>query len=114
MRRKTYPWNKWFEKSKFKLVQGKDYTCQTHGMIAQIRTAASSRKLYVTIDVDGTEITVTVVSQMEKTSAPKSKPKAATKTPSKKPPSKDKPTARPLKPSKPFRIPMPVNLPGRG
>jgi hypothetical protein len=44
-----YPWDKWFAKSTFRLVQGKHFTCQMHGMAQQIRNVAAARGIPVSI-----------------------------------------------------------------
>lgn len=55
-----YPWDKWFAKAKFTLKRGKDFACQTHGMVAQIRNKAAKEKIRMNIVVtDADTITVT-------------------------------------------------------
>lgn len=61
-----YPWSKWFKRNRFTLNRGKgkDFTCQTHGMVAQIRTAARKylpKRATVSIEVVEDTIVVTVV-----------------------------------------------------
>lgn len=58
-----YPWAKWFSKRRVTLQRGKgkDYQCQTHGMVAQIRSAAKKHNVEVSIEVRESNITVTVV-----------------------------------------------------
>lgn len=59
-----YPWSKWFNKGRFTLARGKQFTCQTHGMVAQIRTAARKhlpKRATVSIEVVEDTIVVTVV-----------------------------------------------------
>ena len=57
-----YPWNKWFSKRKVTLRRGKgkDYQCQVHGMVAQIRSAAKKHEVDVSIKVKETDITIEV------------------------------------------------------
>ncbi len=58
-----YPWDKWFAGTHFKLQRGKgkDYQCQTHSMVAQIRGAAAKRGVSVSIEVSESTIIVTLV-----------------------------------------------------
>lgn len=59
-----YPWSKWFNWGSFTLTRGKQFKCQTHGMVAQIRTAAKKylpKKSTVSIEVIEDTIVVTVV-----------------------------------------------------
>jgi len=44
-----YPWQKWFSRSRFRLVQGYHFGCQLHSMATQIRNAAS--RLGVSVSV---------------------------------------------------------------
>lgn len=55
-----YPWDKWFRKSRFTLVEGTDFTCAIHGMASQIRTKASKRKLRVSLVIHGRTIVTTM------------------------------------------------------
>lgn len=54
-----YPWNKWFSRRQFRLRRGKDFRCQVHGMVAQIRKAAKLHRYRPSIQVDKDTITVT-------------------------------------------------------
>lgn len=36
----TYPWARWLERKRLRLIQGRDYHCQPHGMASQIRAYA--------------------------------------------------------------------------
>jgi len=38
------------------IVKGKDYKCQTHGMMQQIRNEASKRGIGVSINISGNRI----------------------------------------------------------
>lgn len=53
---RRYPWEKWFRRKEFTLKRNVDYTCMPHSMTVQIRMAASSRGLSVSVftDTDGT------------------------------------------------------------
>ena len=56
-----YPWVSWFRKKKLVLTRGEDFECQTHGMVAQIRTAVKKhlpKRAKVSIEVVEDEITV--------------------------------------------------------
>lgn len=56
-----YPWEEWFSQKEFVLTRGKDFDCQTHGMVAQIRTAVKKhlpKKAKVSIEVVEEEIKV--------------------------------------------------------
>lgn len=56
-----HPWKTWFAKSKFVLHQGEHFDCQTHSMVAQIRSAARKHHVSVSIQVsEGTSIQVTI------------------------------------------------------
>ena len=46
-----YPWDMWLKKKKFTLVKGKDYRGMPHSMAQQIRNAAHSRNLKVSISI---------------------------------------------------------------
>jgi hypothetical protein len=56
MKLQRYPWDKWFKARKVSIVKGKDYKCQTHGMMQQIRNEASKRCIGVSISIDGNRI----------------------------------------------------------
>lgn len=47
----TYPWDRWFAKSKFTLTKEVDFFCMTHSMIVQVRNAAASYGKSVSIKV---------------------------------------------------------------
>lgn len=53
--RPKYPWDQWFNRlsagRKVQLQKNKHYDCQTHGMVAQIRTRASQRNVQLVITV---------------------------------------------------------------
>lgn len=55
-----YPWDKWFGRSKFRLVRGKHFQCATHGMAGQIRNAAVLYGVKVSIKVKEDTLVVTV------------------------------------------------------
>jgi hypothetical protein len=57
-KKKPYAWKTWFEKGKFKLVRGKDYTCQDHGVSQQCRNWASENGYKVSIQTGEGWITV--------------------------------------------------------
>jgi hypothetical protein len=65
-KKKPYQWLKWFEKGKFKLVHGKDYTCQDHGMSQQTRNAAKELGYKVSIKIGEGWISVVVVKKEKK------------------------------------------------
>lgn len=44
-----YPWDDWFSRSKFRVVEGRDFKCMPHSMMVQIRNAASSRGKSVSV-----------------------------------------------------------------
>lgn len=50
-----YPWNDWFQRSKFSLQKGEDYSCKPHGMAQMARNQAHARgiKIAVSIGDDG-------------------------------------------------------------
>jgi hypothetical protein len=52
-----HPWERWFRKKKFTLVQGKDYQGMTHAMGVQVRNAACRLGLSVTISIAQNKIT---------------------------------------------------------
>ena len=54
-----YDWDRWFSRKSFRLVQGRDFTCELHGMASQIRNKASQRKLKVSLKIADGVITVT-------------------------------------------------------
>jgi hypothetical protein len=59
-----YPWIRWFKKQRFVLERGRHFECQTHGMVAQIRSAAKKylpRKARISIEVAEDVIAVTVI-----------------------------------------------------
>ena len=51
-----YPWNKWFQRKRFRLIRGRDYHCMPHSMSVQIRNAAIQRGVRVRVQImmDGT------------------------------------------------------------
>lgn len=49
---RRYPWEKWFMRKEFTLRRGIDYTCMPHSMAVQIRMAASSRGLSISVYTD--------------------------------------------------------------
>lgn len=56
-----YQWSEWFAKARVTLRRGVDYSCPQSTMVQQIRSAASRRKIKVTVDDRDTEIVVEVV-----------------------------------------------------
>ena len=54
-----FPWDRWFQRKSFRLVQGQDFNCEVHGMASQIRNKASQRGLKVSLRVADGTITVT-------------------------------------------------------
>lgn len=56
-----YPWSKWLNKSKFKLVRGKHFSCATYCMAGQVRNAAVLYDVKVSIKVKGDTLEVTVL-----------------------------------------------------
>lgn len=57
---RKYPWERWFSQSRFRLRQGKHYTCQPHSMAQQVRTNAMYYGVSVSIRIRGDLIVVTV------------------------------------------------------
>jgi hypothetical protein len=55
-----HPWDRWFKRRKFKLYRYKDFLCQPPIMAQQVRNAASSREVGVSVDVEGGTVLVTV------------------------------------------------------
>jgi hypothetical protein len=55
-----YPWSKWFARGKFRITRGKEFTCQIHSMVAQIRNVASALGKSVSIATNGNSIQVVV------------------------------------------------------
>lgn len=47
----NYPWDKWFNRSRFSLKKGQDFHCQVHGMVQQIRNQATKRNVRVSVVV---------------------------------------------------------------
>ncbi len=60
-----YPWGRWFRKGRFRLTEGRDYTCRPYGMAQMVRTQASKCRLRVrvTIGLDDV-ISVAVVGRL--------------------------------------------------
>lgn len=48
---KKYPWNKWFKRTKFKLVKGTHYQILSHSMAQQVRNAAYRQGLTVKTEI---------------------------------------------------------------
>lgn len=46
---KIYDWDEWFALGGFTLVRGEDYVCSQSAICQQVRSAASNRKLSVSI-----------------------------------------------------------------
>ncbi len=61
-----HPWDRWFKRKSFRLLRGRDYKCQPHSMMVQIRTQALRRGLKVMVGVDEKLITVEVVKKKKK------------------------------------------------
>ena len=55
-----YPWDKWFARRTITLTQSVDYWCEPHGMVSQIRNAASHREISVSVHLHSGVITVEV------------------------------------------------------
>jgi hypothetical protein len=49
-----YPWTKWFSQKQFRLRQGKDFHCQVHSMMIQVRFAAARMGRKVTVHLSDT------------------------------------------------------------
>jgi hypothetical protein len=47
--REKYPWKKWANKRKIVLIKGRDFDCQTHGMIQMIRSWARKNNYIVSV-----------------------------------------------------------------
>ncbi len=55
-----YPWDDWFARKKpFVLKKGIDYKCQPHSMAQQVRNAALTRGVQVSIQIQGKILVVT-------------------------------------------------------
>ena len=63
IRGSRYPWDEWFQKEKFTLMQGRDYRYRTGSMAVQAHRAAKRRGLSIAVNValDGRSFTVTVL-----------------------------------------------------
>lgn len=48
-KKRPYPWDKWFSKPKFVMIEGKDFTCQMHGAMQQVRNMAKEKGYKVSI-----------------------------------------------------------------
>jgi hypothetical protein len=46
-----YPWQQWLSQERLTLVKGKDFQCQTHGMITQLRSAGFRYNVSLTLAV---------------------------------------------------------------
>jgi hypothetical protein len=55
-----YPWDRWFSKSKLRLVRGKHFYCQPHSMGVQLRVAAMHRGVAVSIRIQEDVLLVTI------------------------------------------------------
>ena len=44
-----YPWDKWFRRASFKLVQGSDYYCAQHGMAQMVRNRGKAKGFAVSL-----------------------------------------------------------------
>lgn len=55
-----YPWDRWFGKSKFRIVRGKHFYCATYCMAGQVRNAAVLYDVKVSIKVKEDTLVVTV------------------------------------------------------
>ncbi len=57
-----YPWDDWFARTKFLLVQGEDYNCGSATMVQQVRNQASRRGVGVDVahDIVNNDILVKV------------------------------------------------------
>lgn len=45
-----YPWGRWLAQREFRLHRGRDYHCQTHIMVQQLRNKASYLNLALSIE----------------------------------------------------------------
>lgn len=55
-----YPWEEWMSKKKLSLKQGKDFQCQMHTMIQQVRNRACEYGLSVSTQVSGDTLQVSL------------------------------------------------------
>jgi hypothetical protein len=60
---RRYPWEEWFSRDEFKLKQGKDFHCQLHGMIVQIRNYAGSKRIKVAIKTTGKDALIVTIKE---------------------------------------------------
>ena len=59
---KKYPWDDWFRRKRpFVLVQDVDFECMMHSMAQQVRSAASSRGVLVSLSIHFKQLTVRVL-----------------------------------------------------
>ena len=54
-----HPWDSWFNRKRFRLEKGVDYTCMPHSMAQQVRNAAFVRNVKVSIAIEGDVVVVT-------------------------------------------------------
>ena len=57
---RLYPWERWFSQKSFRIIRGKHFDCQVHGMAQQIRNAASYYGVGVSISVEAETVIVKV------------------------------------------------------
>lgn len=60
LRLRRYPWDKWFSRKTFTLIQGRDFDCQVQTMTVQIRNAAIRRGKVARLRVKEPVIKVTI------------------------------------------------------
>lgn len=57
----VYPWDEWFARDRFVLIQGRHYSIQTHGMISRIRCAAGTPPYRLKLRIRATSQGIEVV-----------------------------------------------------
>lgn len=55
-----HPWDEWFALDTFTLKKGEHFTCTLRGMLQQVRTNASRRRVSIKTEVRDKEMTITV------------------------------------------------------
>lgn len=55
-----YPWDQWFSRRRIILRRGEDYSCSQSAICQQVRSAASSRGLRVSVADRGEEVEIVI------------------------------------------------------
>lgn len=59
-RHARFPWAEWFEKKRFTLTSGRDFTCKIHGMYQMVKNNAARYGKLVDIVIKNDEIRVKI------------------------------------------------------